>query len=193
MYDPWGMTVTRGSTYRDSLRWASSDCVFVPITDVSPAAPCVVVAPGHGLVDGWTARIESVRGMCLDGAGGAVRVLDPDTVEFPCLNALDAGVYRGSGTLVYHRPVDLTGYTARQQIRTRAGGDLLYEMTTENGRIEVDVPGCVIHRIIPAADTEAFEWRRGVFDLEMVQNDYVVKIDSGTVLVRAEVTVEEPV
>jgi hypothetical protein len=85
-------------------------------------------------------------------------------------------------------PVDLSGYTARMHIRDKVGGTLLLELTTENGRIEVDDILKEIRRTISADDTADITWRKGVFDLEMVQVDYVIKIDSGTVDVADEVT-----
>lgn len=98
----------------------------------------------------------------------------------------------GDVVLRVRAPVELAGYQARMQIRDKVNGVVLLEMTSAapagQPRIVVDDTTKTIVREIPASVTEALEWKRGVFDLEMFSGDYVVKIDSGAVSVREEVT-----
>ncbi|WP_440066430.1 hypothetical protein [Streptosporangium sp. OZ121] len=88
-------------------------------------------------------------------------------------------------------PVDLTGFTARMEIRDRPGGVLLYRLSTADGTLSVggaDNLGAIgIH--IPADVTSAWEWRSGVYDLELVSPAGVVtRLLQGSVTVSPEVT-----
>ncbi len=87
-------------------------------------------------------------------------------------------------------PVDLTGATARAQIRTElAAPTVLHELTTENGGIALNaVPGGV-DLFISAVDTAAFTWEAAVYDLEIVlSNGDVRRLLAGPVTVSREVT-----
>lgn len=90
-------------------------------------------------------------------------------------------------------PVDLTGWTARMQIRDNVSAvAVLLELTTENGRIALGGVAGTITLNVNAADTAAIQWTKGVFDLELVNPAltpvYVKNLVQGTVQVRKEVT-----
>jgi hypothetical protein len=180
--------ITRGSTYRDTLRWATQECLFTPAT-LKPGAPVTLAAPGHGIPNGWEIRVEGsmdVRPL----RWYTVNVVDSDTLAINCLNG--ARFREAEVVLRHNAPVDLQGYEARMQIRRCHKGEALLELDSHAGpgspRIIIDPLEYTITREIPAAITEALDWTRGVFDLEMVQDDYVIKIDTGDVLVFREVT-----
>ena len=62
-------------------------------------------------------------------------------------------------------PVDMTGCTAKMQVRAEFGSDdVLAELTTENGGITLGDDGSVELRI-EADDTDAFTFESGVFDI----------------------------
>lgn len=85
--------------------------------------------------------------------------------------------------------VDLTGRTARMQIRDRvAATDTLIELTTENGRIALGGAAGTITLTITAADTAALDFRSGVYDLEIVNGAVVDRILEGEVELNKEVT-----
>lgn len=87
-------------------------------------------------------------------------------------------------------PVDLTGATARMQVRaTLEATAVLVDLTTENGGITLgDAAGTVVLRI-EAAATAAYAWRSGVYDLEVRFSDGTVRrLFSGSVSVSPEVT-----
>lgn len=193
------MEIIRGSTYRDTLRWATAQCQMRDITAITQTAPVVITAVGHGIPDGWPVAITSVQGMREINATTnpprptdyrRARVIDADTFSLPCVDATSLRAYTSGGVAWYRTPVDLDGYSARMQIRDRVGGELLLELTSAGGDITLDNVAKTIVREISAAVTEAIEWRRGVYDLEMfTAGGYVIKIDSGQVRVRDEVTV----
>ena len=87
-------------------------------------------------------------------------------------------------------PIDLTGCTARMQVRSEIESPtVLLELTTENGGIVIDGPaGKLTLRISPAA-TAAIAWESGVWDLEVVHpNGDVTRLAQGAISVSPEVT-----
>lgn len=87
-------------------------------------------------------------------------------------------------------PVDLTGCRAVSQIRSDIDSpDVLLELTTENGRIELGGTAGTVRRKISAADTAAIVWTEGVHDLKVVLPDATVRrLIAGGVGVSPEVT-----
>ncbi len=87
-------------------------------------------------------------------------------------------------------PVDLTGYSARMQIRrSKSSSDVLFELTTANGRIAIDGAAGKVTLTFTAEESAAFTWRRGVYDLELEAGDGVVRrLLEGAVEVNREVT-----
>lgn len=88
-------------------------------------------------------------------------------------------------------PVNLTGYTARMQVRKKYGSaTTLLSLTTENGGITLGGVAGTITLYISAMDTSAIDWTAGVYDLELVSAGGLVKrLLQGTIKVSPEVTV----
>lgn len=86
--------------------------------------------------------------------------------------------------------LDLTGCTARMQIRLKVkDANILHSLTTENGGIEIEVLTGKISILISAEDTALFEFKTGVYDLEVVYpTGVVVRLLEGGVGVSFEVT-----
>jgi hypothetical protein len=71
--------------------------------------------------------------------------------------------------------VNLTGYTARMQVRaTLESASTLVELTTANGRIALGGTAGTITLTISATDTAALTSGRGVYDLELVSGSGIV-------------------
>ena len=88
-------------------------------------------------------------------------------------------------------PIDLTGYTARMQVRPKAGSDdLIFDLTTENGGITLgDVAG-TITIAISATDSTAVIVRKGVYDLELCSSSgFITRLVQGKLVIDPEVTV----
>lgn len=86
-------------------------------------------------------------------------------------------------------PSDLNGYTARMMIKaSRDDATALLELTTENGGIVIDGADGVITLTIGATATEAIEWSRAIYDLELVLGAGVERILEGTIECTPEVT-----
>lgn len=86
--------------------------------------------------------------------------------------------------------VNVTGYTARMQIRkTVDATTVILTLTTENGRITVGTSNGLITLLVSAADTAALTSFCGVYDLEVISPTGVVtRLLEGQVEVSKEVT-----
>lgn len=86
--------------------------------------------------------------------------------------------------------VNVTGYTARMQIRkTVDATTIILTLTTENGRITVGGANGLITLLVSAADTAALTTFCGVYDLEVISPTGVVtRLLEGQVEVSKEVT-----
>lgn len=87
-------------------------------------------------------------------------------------------------------PRNLTGFTARMQVRQSASSDdVLLELNTENGRIQITAGTGTVTLIFSAATTAAIDWRRGKYDLELVASDgTVTRLIEGEISVSKEIT-----
>jgi hypothetical protein len=89
-------------------------------------------------------------------------------------------------------PVDLTGYTARMQIRTVQVNTkpqrLLYSLTSENGKLSIDRQNGSITISIDAVNSATLPAGSHVYDLELVTGNYVQRLVQGRFDVSAEVT-----
>ena len=71
--------------------------------------------------------------------------------------------------------INLTGYTARLQVRsTLESASTVVELTTANGRIVLGGAAGTITLTISATDTAALTAGRGVYDLELVSGSGIV-------------------
>lgn len=85
--------------------------------------------------------------------------------------------------------VNLTGYTARMQVRQTVANDtVLLSLTTENGRISLGGSAGTIALTLDAATSAGITFARGVYDLELVHGGVVTRLLEGQVDVSKEVT-----
>lgn len=181
--------IVQGATLRDTLRLMQPRYEYRPITGIGGSPVRLTVE--HGLPGSWLAWVEGASGM--PGLNRSQRerphrvtVIDESTLEINALSAF--GLNPSGGQLIYKPPVDLTGTTARMQIRPQIGGPVLLELNTENGGLAITGPG-TIERTISAADTAALTWTEGVYDLEVEYADGTVqRYLQGAVTVSREVT-----
>lgn len=87
-------------------------------------------------------------------------------------------------------PYNLTGYTARMQVRANATSNtVIIELTTENSRITLGNTAGTVDLLIPAANTTTLTAGQYVYDLELVSGGGVVtRLLEGNFKVSAEVT-----
>lgn len=86
--------------------------------------------------------------------------------------------------------VNLTGYTARMQIRPSvASSTLTLALTTENGRIALGGAAGTITLTISATDTATLTAGRYVYDIELIAaGGTVTRLLQGVLVVTANVT-----
>jgi len=113
-----------------------------------------------------------------------------------CCNSLDLCIPAGASFSRVIRwkadgaNVNLTGYTARAQIRpSAASATTTLSLTTENSRIALGGSAGTITLSISATDTAAIAAGRYVYDLELVSaGGIVTRLLQGIVTVSANVT-----
>jgi len=185
--------VYQGSTFNEVLRWESGKKIYKSITAITQAAPAIVTAPTHLLPEGWRAKITNVGGMTDINSSETyhtITKLTDDTIELNAVNSLGFKAYTSGGVIEYNEPVNLTGYTARMQIRDKVDSDVVIkEITTENSGIVLSVPNSTITINISAADTAAFTFSTAVYSLELISSGGVVTpFTNGTLTLIKEVT-----
>lgn len=85
--------------------------------------------------------------------------------------------------------IDLTGYTARMQVRSDYfSDDITISLTTENGRITLGGSAGTISLYISASDMAALVADAYVYDLELVNGAEITRLVQGTFMINAEVT-----
>ena len=191
------LVFTQGKTFTLALRWETIPIIYKPITGITATAPVRLTVVGHGCPDGWRAAVTGVKGMSeINGEANKLKdtdyhivtVIDVDTIEFNEVNAAGFKAYVSGGHLQFNTPVDLAGATARMTVKDKVGGRVLHSLTTENGGVVIDASAHTITLNISAVDTEAFAWKAGVYDLEIVQGAVVTALLVGKVTVSKEVT-----
>ena len=87
-------------------------------------------------------------------------------------------------------PIDITGYTAKMQIRKApSDSNVLLELSTANNRITIDGLNGGVELFITATDTGAINWVGGVFSLELTSpTGTVTRLLEGAVSVSPEIT-----
>ena len=193
----YDLNILVGKTFSVSFRWARSPVVYKPITGVVSTTPLRLTAPAHGIPDGWPAAIVSTVGLDEIRATNnpprgfeylQATVVDADTIEFNQVNAASYVPYVSGGFLQYYTPIDLTGYTARMQIRDDFGGAAIISLASPT-QIVLDTATSTITVSIDAVTTGAVLSDQGVYDLEAVSpTGEVSRIAYGAVIFSPEVT-----
>lgn len=86
--------------------------------------------------------------------------------------------------------VNLTGYTAKMQVRQSASAaDVLLELSTTNGNLVLTPLTGTVTMVFSATTTAAITWRRGKYDLELTSSDgTVTRLIEGEITVSREIT-----
>jgi hypothetical protein len=88
-------------------------------------------------------------------------------------------------------PRNLTGYTARMQVRPAVDSNIvILSLTTENSRISIDGPAGTVNLHVDDATTNNLAAGLYVYDLEIISGDSseVTRLVEGNFLVKAGVT-----
>jgi hypothetical protein len=85
-------------------------------------------------------------------------------------------------------PVNLTGYTARMQLREKFTSDAVLTLTTSNGGLTLTPLTGGIAVIATAAQTEVIPAGFYLYDLELTSGSEITRLIQGQITVRAQVT-----
>jgi len=84
-------------------------------------------------------------------------------------------------------PINLTGYSARMQVRPRSGGNVLVSLTSGSG-ITLGTTGGTIDLALSAGDTAVLPAGVYRYDLELITGTTVTRLVEGQFTVSAEIT-----
>ncbi len=194
------LVIRQGATFRRVVRVMSLPFVYKGITAIARTAPMSITAPAHGAPEGWPVAVVSVIGMdqanteLLNGkprisAMEKATVTDVNTLALNGVNASEFDAYISGGYVQYYTPTNLTGASARMTIRDKIGGTSLIALTSPTGGITLDTTAYTITLLMTAAQTAAFAWIKGVYDLELqTSGGDVIPVMSGAISVVKEVT-----
>ena len=198
MSTAYDITIKQGSTFSLTLKYGQPQFTVKAITGVTKSGQAVVTAPTHGLTVDWPVWVVGVNGMdqlnhksdeLRDACaayyayyvdGNSLR-LDVDTTRF--------GAYTSGGEVLYHPPVDLTGFTARMQIRETIESTTTLVSLTEASGITLGGTAGTIGITIAATATALLDFDSAVYDLEVVSaGGIVTPVAYGNVYLNDEVT-----
>lgn len=183
----------QGSTFSEVLRWESSLKTYAAITGISKSAPLVVTAPAHGVPKEWRVKFTNILGMTDLNSNDVyyqATSVTSDTITINDVNSLGFKAYTSGGVVEYNTPIDLTGFTARMQVRSKIdSAAVLVELTTENSYITISNINKTITLTIPATVTSGFTFSTAVYSLELVSSGgQVTPFCEGTITLVKEVT-----
>ena len=182
--------VNRGATFVKRFMWDNGVLVSTPITAITQAAPVVVTAASHGLVNGWRAAVVSVGGMVALNSQNyppkisdlkPITVVDANNVQFDDVNSADFVAYTSGGFLISRQAVSLAGATATMNIRTAPQSGTILKTLTSSPAAGITLDDSA-KTITVTFDTLAETWDFGYFDLEVTQaSGVIVEISNGTI------------
>ncbi len=183
------LSVRKGASANIPLRLETGTLSFAAISAMAKSAPLRVTAPGHNLPDGWYVAIVDAKGMTELNAADSnsirdsefhrVTWIDADTVDFDGISAANFRTYTSGGYLAFYAPMSLASYTsARMDIKTRVGGDVILALNTTGGTLEIDAATSTVWIRLDDTSLDAVAARDYVFDLELVSASAVDAICS---------------
>lgn len=195
----YDFTIQQGSTFSPVLKYSQPQFTVKAITAITRSGQAVVTAAGHGLTIDWPVWIVGAVGMeqinhrstdlPLANKAYFAYFVDANSLRLN-LDTTRFNAYTSGGELLYHPPVDLTGFTARMQIReTVDSATILATLTTENGGITLGGTAGTVTLLLSATATAAFTFGSAVYDLEIISaGGIVTPLLSGAVTLVKEVT-----
>lgn len=188
--------IYQGSTFQESYRWESETKVYVPIQTISKSAPCVITTQvSHNMPTGWRCRVVGAGGMKeINNSSDSFYIATNttnNTVELNQINSLQYSTFTNGGVLEYNKPVELSSYNARMQVRkTVASEEILYETdSSPSGHLSLDNVFKTINLSIPASVTQDFRFTSAVYSIELFEpSGLVIPFLTGNLTIIQEIT-----
>ena len=195
------LNIRRGETFRLGVRWHSETWLYAAIDTISKGAPvAITTASPHGIPNGWEVAVVDAAGLTqLNATGNPPKAKDmrrstfvsATTIEInPISSAAFSAHRQGTGYLAWLSPMPLAGCSARMQIRSGAGGDILFSLTSSpGGGILLDDAEKAIEITLTAEQAESAASASGAYDLEVLSPGGVVTaLLEGAVTFGTEIT-----
>ena len=180
------MAVTYNTTIDQGATWYINFIYKQPavITNVSGNGTTVTYTCANAFSIGQTVSIDGVipnvynlQNKTIAGSG---------STSFTVTNSA-TGTYISGGIATV--PMNLTGYTARLQVRSLPSDpDAVLTLTTENGGITITPLTGFVAVTASATQTGAIDEGTYVYDIELVNGSIVTRLAQGQVVVSPEVT-----
>lgn len=183
MSTKYDIKIDQGATFSTQLTWTTG--LAVSVTGV--ASTDTFTAAGVQLSNGQAVfvRVDGGLGNLATHAICYVRDASANTFKLALTSGGSAINLTTNGSATLWRCVDLTGYTARMDIK--ATGQTTVSLTTENSRITLGADG-TITLSIPATTTATMGAGVYAYDLELVSGSTVTRVIEGAATVSANIT-----
>jgi len=188
------ITVIQGATFSTALHWYGGGKVCKLIESLTPGCPTQITITGHGLpsTSDTPVFIQHVKG----ASRANTKPNQPVVASYIDANSfyIDADTvaqtYKANtGLVTYYAPKDLTGWTARMQIRESLEDATVILDLVSPADITIDVSDAKITITIIATVTETLDFDEAVYDLELVDGSgNVTRLTEGSVTLCKEVT-----
>jgi hypothetical protein len=187
--------VEQGVNFAHTFQWIAGGVVMAPIELVEEGYPTILTVTNHGLNNVASHPVEIAE------VEGIPRLNSQDT-DIPFCTYIDANRFSvpissqgkqwvpGTGVITYIQPTDLTNYTGRCVIkRNWFDTDVIHEMTTENGGMQLEAVTGSITLLIPKAVTAAFTFRHAWYDVDLSDaSGYETRVFKGPISLEREVS-----
>jgi hypothetical protein len=192
------LCVAQGKTFQRVLRWGREPYQYRTVEAVTRDGALRLKSTAHGIPDGWMVALNGLRGMPELNARNQppsrgdlykATLIDADTIELNEISGARYGAWRGGGDIQFLSPVNVTGMSARMDIRSHRG-DLLFRAEPGDGRLTVDAALHGVVMRLPQTDTSAFDWACGVYEIEISDGTDVFMLAFGEITVKKEVTID---
>jgi len=189
------LDIEQGADFINTFHWYAGGKSMAPIEDIQIGYPTRIKVTGHGLpsVSDTPVIISGVDGLrdinSTDlGIEEAIYV-DANYFDMPISSVGETWVI-GTGEITWHTPTNITGFTARMQIRAKKySSSFIHELTTENGGITLTVADASIALSIPAATTAGFAFVGAWYDIELIgPGGDITRVVEGELTLIREVT-----
>ena len=186
--------IYQGSTFQEVYRWETQTKVYVPIQNISKAAPCVITtSQNHVMPNLWRFKVVGAGGMkeinTLGDNYHVATATTANTITLNQVNSLQYTQYTSGGVVEYNDAVDLSTYSARMQIReTVDSPTTIYEATSVAGQIILDNTYKTITITILGNVTSQFNFTTAVYSLELYNGNNVVPFLVGNLTLVPEIT-----
>lgn len=166
--------IEQGSDFTNTFNWYGGGKRMAPIEDIEVGYPTRIQVTAHGLptVSETPVIISGVKGCPqLNSTDLGIEQMTPDGPDhfLAPISTVNTNWEPGTGEVTWHDVTDISGCTARMQIRKSwHSKDIIYEMTTENSGIKLTVDDASIEIFIPAAITTDFAFAKAFYDIEVI-------------------------